>query len=510
MIPVLSRTQMREYDKHAIEVCHVPGLVLMENAGRGAADAIGEIVKLAGARIVVVCGAGNNGGDGFVVARHLLARRADVTVFLLGSSETVTGEARINHDAYIDLGGTFVELPRDAARDGLAAALASAEVIVDAVFGTGLGRAVGDDLAAVFGAINAARGLVVSLDLPSGLDADTGAPLGSAVVADHTVTFGHLKVGLLTPEGARLAGRVKVVDLGVPDSIVDHTGLVASVLERGDVASWLLPREANVHKHAAGNVAIVAGSPGKIGAALLAAAGALRGGAGLATVISWEDAIGAIESRALELMTGRIARSRIEESLDQALKGKTAVAIGPGLGLDDDARRAVDHVVLRWEGTKIVDADAITHFAGRADELAGARGKLVLTPHPGELGRLLGVKTDEIEKDRFGAVREIVKRTGHVVVLKGARTIIGSPSGLIVNVTGNPALATAGSGDVLTGITSALACQLGPERAAAAGVFVHGAAADRWSAAHGHADRGMLASDIAAQVPATLAELVKT
>lgn len=596
MIPVLSRAQMRAFDRYAIEVFHVPGAILMENAGRGAADVISALIEelqrsralgsskahgpshglspfsaqalgilnspsrgsasagvqppsvhglnmhvdtreqrraaehLASrarqfpvrhvpspgqpahyplnARVVVVCGSGLNGGDGFVVARHLLARGADVEVFLTGSSEKVTGESRVNHDAFIDLGGKFTELPFHALLRPLSDALATADILVDALFGTGLNRVVEGYLAEVIRVMNASRCHCVALDIPSGLDADSGEPMGIAVQADDTVTFGHLKIGLLTPEGARLAGNVHVVDLGVPDGpILAHVGHVAEVLRTETVGSHIVTRQANTHKHRAGNVLVVAGSLGKLGASLLTARAALRAGAGLVTVCTWPDAALSLDSRILEIMSSRIELDRIESSLDEALLGKRAVAIGPGLGLDEKARRAVDHVVLHWDGLKVVDADALTHFVGRIEQLAQARGSLVLTPHPGELGRLLGRSAHAIEQDRFGAVREAVERSKSTVVLKGARTIIALPDGrMFICMAGNPVLATAGSGDVLTGIVAAFACGMTADRAACAGVLVHALSGDSWRARTG-SDRGLLAGEIADEVPQILAML---
>lgn len=509
MIPVLSRAQMRAYDRFAIESCHVPGVVLMENAGRGAADAISRIASLDDSRFVVVCGSGNNGGDGFVVARHLLSRGARVHVFLVAQSEKVTGEARINHDAYIDVGGPYTELPPDSDLGLLERGLAEADVIIDAVFGTGLDRPIEGYLQEVIECINRAPGRRIALDVPSGLDADSGAPLGTCVEASETITFGHLKIGLLTPEGARIAGDVEVVDLGVPPYVLSQVGHVASVIERSTVGSWIEPREANVYKHAAGHVLVLAGSPGKIGAALMVARGAIRAGAGLVTVGTWPEAASAIESRLVEIMTERIDTAKIAGSLDRALEGKRAVAIGPGFGLSDAARIAVDHVVLNWDGIKIVDADAITHFAGRAERLATARGQIVLTPHSGEIGRLVGKRADEVERDRFGVVREVVRMTKAWVVLKGARTIVAGPDGsLFINTTGNPALATAGAGDVLAGIMAALACSLPVDRAACAAVCLHGLAADAWRARTG-ADRGMLATEVADLIPPVMAAVAR-
>lgn len=537
---------MRAFDRYAIEECQVPGVVLMENAGRGAADVLSAIiaerangnpegpgrkrarllrrsgfptrhVRAPGqpadypldARVVIVCGTGLNGGDGFVVARHLLARGADVRAVLTGNLEKVTGEARMNHDAFVDLGGHCEELADGTSLATLREELARADYVVDALFGTGLDRPIQGHLMAVIQAINESKAQKLALDVPSGLCADSGAALGIAVRADDTVTFGHLKVGLLTPDGARLAGRIHVVDLGVPDAkILAQVGQTAEVLDAAQVGGYFVAREPNVHKHAAGNVLVVAGSRGKVGAARLTARAAMRAGAGLVTLCSWPDAVRSLEAVADEVMTMAIDPEAIEESLRRALQGRHAVAIGPGFGLDSDAKRAVEYVALEWDGLKIIDADAITCFVGSAGRLAMAKGRCILTPHPGELGRLLGKSSAAVEEDRFGAVREAIALTKSIVVLKGARTIVGTPDGkLYVAMVGNPALATAGSGDVLSGIISAFGCSMRHDRATSAGVFVHALAADRWRARTG-ADRGLLASEIGEMVPEVVADLM--
>ncbi len=537
---------MRAFDRYAIEECQVPGVVLMENAGRGAADVLSamiaarsnahsegagrkraRLIRLNGfptrhvrapgqpaeypldARVVIVCGTGLNGGDGFVVARHLLARGADVRALLTGNAEKVTGEARMNHDAFVDLGGHCEEIADGASLGLLREELERADYIVDALFGTGLDRPVHGHLMSVIQAINEAKAHKLALDLPSGLCADSGAALGIAVRADDTVTFGHLKIGLLTPDGARLAGRIHVVDLGVPDAkILAEVGHTAEVLDAAQIGGYFVAREPNVHKHAAGNVLVIAGSPGKLGAARLTARAAMRAGAGLVTLCTWPAAAQSLEAIADEIMTTRIDPEAIEASLDAALRGRHAVAIGPGFGLDAAAQRAVQHVALEWDGLKIIDADAITCFVGSASRLATAKGRCILTPHPGELGRLLGKSSAAVEEDRFGAVREAVALTQSIVVLKGARTIVGTPEGtLYVAMVGNPALATAGSGDVLCGIISAFGCSMRHDRATAAGVFAHALAADRWRERTG-SDRGLLASEIGEMVPEIIADLM--
>jgi NAD(P)H-hydrate epimerase len=499
---------MRAFDQHAIDVCRVPSLVLMENAGRSAADLIEPYLHGNSSCVLVVCGSGNNGGDGFVVARHLAARGVDVSVALVASRETIAGDARKNLDAFIGVGGRVADFTFPTSLGSLGEALGRADAVVDAVFGTGLDRPVSGDLAEVIAAVNRRDAFCVALDIPSGLDADTGSTLGVAVHADVTVTFGHYKLGLLTPEGARLAGRVVIAGLGVPDvSILANVGHAAEVIQADDVGASFVRREPTTYKHEAGNVLLLAGSGGKVGASLLAATAALRAGAGLATIATWPDAADALASRVVEIMTIALDPTRLTESLDAALARRTAVLVGPGFGTDGRARAAVDHVVLGWEGIKIVDADAITLFAGRVAELATAKGQNILTPHAGELARLLGTTADEVERDRFAAAREATRRAGAIVVLKGARTLIAVPDGrMFLCLAGNPSLATAGAGDVLAGIMSAFGCCMTPVRAARAAVLVHGMAADLW-ASRTASDRGLLASEISENVPHVLAEL---
>jgi hydroxyethylthiazole kinase-like uncharacterized protein yjeF len=506
--PVLSRAQMRAFDQHAIEVCGVPSLVLMENAGRGATDVlVGELLEgdAADADVVVVCGTGNNGGDGLVVARHLLVRHARAHVFLAGDIAKLSPDARANLEAWRGLGGAVHEIPAgDLAV--LEQALTDADAIVDALFGTGLDRPIEGPLAGVIRAMNAAGPPCLALDLPSGLDADTGAALGVAVDASVTATFGHPKLGLLTPAGAVLAGEVHVVDIGVPGEIVAHVGGSAQLLEAADLGLWIARRPPGSHKGSSGHVVVVAGSPGRVGAPQLVARGAMRAGAGLATIVTWPAAATSIEGHVLEVMTARLDPEHMSESLDAALRAAGAVVVGPGFGLDEAARTAVEYVLASWRGPVVVDADALTMFAGRPSVFMAAK-QAVLTPHPGEAARLLGCSPAEIEADRFRSARELVAASGAVVVLKGAHTIVASPdSRLAVSPIVCPALATAGSGDVLGGIVAAMACGLPAFEAACAGVLLHGQAGEAWARTRS-TDRGMLASEIADELPQLLGAL---
>jgi NAD(P)H-hydrate epimerase len=500
MLPVLSAEQMRAFDRHATDVLGVPSLELMENAGRGAAEGIQRLLPPDPSnppRILIVAGAGNNGGDGFVVARRLLAATIQAHTFLVQPVAKLSADALTNYQLLIEAGATVSELEADTTP--LARALETAELVVDALFGTGLDRDISGFLAEVIQLVNAAKCRKVALDLPSGLHSDTGRVLGVAVQADHTFTFAHPKLGLCTPRGAAYAGRLEVCDIVEPAD-PRATGFSARIVEDADVIAHLPQRASTLHKSSAGRVLVVAGSPGKLGAALLSAHGAQRAGAGLVTIATSPACADALDHRVLEAMTARIDPASPVGALKQLFEKCDAAVVGPGLGLDATARRVVDAVVFGFEGHKVVDADAISHFAGRAAELSKARG-VVLTPHAGELGRLLGIDYQQVEDDRFGAVARAVELTSAVVLLKGRYTIIGAPDTLpFVNPTGGPVLATGGSGDVLSGIIAALACELEPQTAAFVGAYLHGAAADAWAEAR-DADRGMLAHELADELP---------
>lgn len=502
---ILNRAQIREYDRLATALCKIPSLILMENAGRGAAEFIAHLGEDTGTkpRIAIVCGTGNNGGDGFVVARHLAAQGyAEIAVFIVGDAQKISGDAKVNFEAMLASGILY------AAPD--AAAIRGADIVIDALFGTGLDRAVTGDAAAAIAAINAAGGIRIALDIPSGLDADTGAVLGIAVKAAHTVTFAYAKPGLYTPEGRNHAGDIHIVKLGVPDTkILATAGHVAALIERETIAARLQPREAKTYKHRAGDILIVAGSAGKTGAAKLAAEAALRTGAGLATVCTWTEALPAFEKEVKEIMLAELRRDAIAASLGAAVTKRSAVVVGPGFGLGSDAATAVEFVLNTVDIPLIIDADALTLAAAMPEALKNSRAQKILTPHAGELARLLGVTAAAIEADRYAAVARAAYLTQSIVVLKGAHTLVAAPDGkILVSGEANPVLATAGSGDILAGIIAAFAAQLPPVAAAAAGVYVHATAGNLWQKKTG-SDRGMLAGDIAALVPEVLGNLLR-
>jgi hydroxyethylthiazole kinase-like uncharacterized protein yjeF len=504
MALVLSAAQMRAVDKAAIE-SGVPGAVLMENAGRGAAALILGERAAANRDVRVVCGVGQNGGDGFVIARHLANAGARVTVLLAAPRSKLAGDA--------DLFARVVE--RDARivlRDGSAgdgalwrSLLSGAEVLVDAVFGTGLRDDVRGAPAAAIEAMNATPALRVAIDVPSGLDADTGRVRGVAVKADLTATMGARKLGLvLDPEAA--VGRLEVMDLGVSietlAAAASAVGPLCHWIESHEIAAVLPRRSPGGHKGTAGHVLVIAGSPGKTGAAVLVGRAALRAGAGLVTIASTEAGQAALDAKVLETMTAVYAAGADADGQSyQVLAGLAgrmkAVALGPGIPTGEGMRALVRRLVGELPLPLVVDADALNLLGTEAAALArAAAAPRVFTPHPGEMARLAGVTTAEVQADRLGQARRLAAQANAVVVLKGARTVIAAPDGdAHLNPAANPSLGTAGSGDVLTGVIAALCGQgLSALDAARAGVHLHGLAADE--AARVLGTRHLIAGDL--------------
>lgn len=479
----------------------------MENAGRGAVEVlVREFGEARDLRVVVVCGAGNNGGDGYVVARRLALLGARVEVFSAVAKERLRGDAASNHyAAERSLGAT--RMLDDSSLPEFEQALGRAHVAVDALFGTGLERPIEGLMRAVIERLNAATLKRCALDLPSGLDADTGRVHGLAVRADVTITFAGHKLGLLTPSGAEYAGKVALADIGVDAAALPEISSSARLADDESARALLTPRSVAAHKATSGRVLVLAGSPGKVGAALLVAEGALRAGAGLVTLAGVPTLVDALDRRVLEAMTARLDEAHVEASLEPLLAATKVVATGPGLGFDATARAIVERVVIEHPGVVVVDADAISHFKDSAERLASARGPRILTPHSGELARLLACSAAEVEADRFAALARAVELTRSIVLLKGPHTLVGSPGALpVVGRRGSPALATGGSGDVLGGVIAALACEHSPLDAAWAGAYLHALSGELWAATNG-TDRGLVAHEVAAGIPRARAAL---
>jgi ADP-dependent NAD(P)H-hydrate dehydratase / NAD(P)H-hydrate epimerase len=505
--PLVSAAQMRALDEHTIRKLGVPGDVLMESAGRAVVQVVLALLA-PGDSVCVVCGPGNNGGDGLVIARHLHQLGVPVRAALL--SERLGGDA-----APQLVRARAVGVPLDGKRWRAPAS----GVIVDALFGTGLARTLAGDASASVKRINAARSArpgavrVVAVDLPSGLSSDTGQVLGAAVAADVTVTIGLPKLGLVFEPGRGLAGRITVARIGIADA-VPNLRLDTSIWTRAGAAAALPVRPNDAHKGTFGHALLVAGSEGKTGAAALCAEGAGRVGAGLVTLACPAGLNDILEAKITEAMTAplpdtgaRQLAAAAEDGIVALAATRDAVGLGPGIGRARETTGLVRALAKRLDLPLAIDADGVVAFAGELELLRSRRAPTVLTPHPGEAAAVLGVKPAQINADRARAARELAAKSGAVVLLKGAGTAIAAPDGeLIVNPTGGPALATGGTGDVLLGVVTGLLAQgVPPLRAAALAAYLHGAAGDRISARRG--DTGLLAHELLLALPLVIMAL---
>jgi NAD(P)H-hydrate epimerase len=498
---------MRALDHNTIETLGVPGGTLMESAGRAVVEAV-LALREGEEPVVVVCGPGNNGGDGWVVARHLHQAGVPVRAAQLGDPSNLRGDAEDNWRRAEAIGVKVEgERWRAPARGG---------VVVDAIFGTGLDRDVRGAAAASIRRILAAReagARVVAIDLPSGVCADTGRVLGEAVRADLTVTLGLPKLGLVLEPARSLAGAIRIARIGIADAAPDAE-IRAEVWTRAEAGRRLPKRPAAGHKGTFGHVLIVAGSEGKTGAAALAAEAASRVGAGLVTIGCPAGVHDILEVKCTEAMTAplpdtpaRALAAAAEPSILALAATRDVVGLGPGIGRDDETLGLVRAVAKRLEVPLVLDADALLAFAGDLALLTTRPAPTVLTPHPGEAAALLGGSPAALNEDRPAAARRLAAATGAVVLLKGAGTLTADPEGgLIANPTGGPVLGSGGTGDVLLGLVAGLLAQgLGAREGAALAAFVHGAAADAYTRRVGAS--GLLAAELAAQIPETLAAL---
>ncbi|MCA2977795.1 MAG: NAD(P)H-hydrate dehydratase [Myxococcaceae bacterium] len=492
----LSADEMRRVEAAAAEL-GMPAAVLMENAGAAVARAALALAASHG-RFLVLCGPGNNGGDGLVAARHLHAAGRVVFVEVLSDAASLGGEPARNHRSLEAAGVRCAPIAG-------ALPVGPGDVVIDALFGTGLSRAPAGRFGEAVGRISAFRAAgakVLSADLPSGLNGDSGVPFAPCVTADATCAFGFLKLGQALEPGASRCGAVELVDVGVPaaaHAVLSGPGVF--VVEERDVQGRLAPRRVDGHKGTFGHVLVVAGSRGKTGAAALAAKAALRTGAGLVTVASRPEAVQPILQHAPEVMGVELASEgplglADFNSILEAADGKQALVIGPGLARGPDTGRLLGALLEELTIPCVLDADALNALEGQVGLLDKARGELLLTPHPGEMGRLLGRPTADVAADRVGLAREFAQAHSVVVLLKGARTVIAREDGAVfVNPTGNAGLATAGTGDVLSGMAGALLAQgLTTEDAALVGAWAHGAAGDL--AAQRRGLLGLVASDV--------------
>jgi ADP-dependent NAD(P)H-hydrate dehydratase / NAD(P)H-hydrate epimerase len=494
---LVTAEQMRQADAASGQLHGMPAAILMENAGAALALAALELACADG-RIVVLCGRGNNGGDGLVAARWLHARGRQVWVEVVGGADGLADEPSRNLRALRAAG-----LEPSGIGDELR--LGRGDVVIDALLGTGLTRpAQGPYARAIerIGAWRADGARILAADLPSGLEADTGQPLPPCVQADLTLSFGLLKLGQLLEPGRSLCGELRQVEIGLPPSAVAALGPPHCYqVEEQDVRALLAPRRADAHKGSFGHVLVVAGSAGKTGAAAMVGLGALRAGAGLVTVATRPDALAPVLAHAPELMGFELAAGGGLGPADltallEAAEGKDAVVVGPGIPRGEQTSTLLATLLEALQVPCVLDADALNALADMPAAFGKARCPLILTPHPREMSRLVGQSTSQIQADRPGQGRALAQAHGVIVVLKGAGTLVCLPDGVVyLNPTGNPGMATGGTGDVLAGILGGFLAQgLTPKDAAIAGVWVHGLAGDL--AAKTWGQRGLIATDL--------------
>lgn len=497
---ILTAAQMRNIDRRATERFGIPSIVLMENAALAVADTIFEHYPDCD-RVALLCGTGANGGDGFAVARHLENRGVVPVVLIAGERTAVQGDARINLTICELLGIPIYDVREAGEVETALAHAADADLIVDALFGTGLNRAPSGFHAELIRSIAELRLPVLAVDVPSGLDASSAEPFDPCIQAEVTVTFAAPKVCHIFQPAAVYCGDVVVAGISIPEAAIEEEDVRLRLLTPADIQPHIEPRLEAAHKGTYGHVGAIAGSPGRSGAAVLCARGAIRSGAGLVTVMTDGETARLVHAGSVESMTWT------GTAIDAFLAGKDAAIAGPGLADHETAYEQTRAFVSAIRIPLVLDASGLNAFAGRITEINPDHQPRVLTPHPGELARLLGTDTASIGADRIALARDAARQSQCVVVLKGHQTLVADPDGYVaVNPTGNPGMASGGMGDVLSGMIAAfLARGTDAFDAACAAVYLHGMAGDLLREEMG--DTGLTAMDLADRIPYAITRL---
>ena len=510
---VLTASEMREADRRTIEDIGIPGRALMENAGQAVARTMERVLPdLPSRRVAVVCGKGNNGGDGLVVLRALATRSVAAKAWVLCPFEQLSGDARDNLHAAQKLGLPVDAVPDEPSWRQALSEISLSDVIVDAIFGTGVTRAAAGLAEQVIRDLNGLPGFKVAVDVPSGLSSDTGEIAGLSIQADLTVALAASKVCHLIPPACLRSSRLEVVDIGIPKSVLEGVGGRLRTIETEELRDFFPKRRAEAHKGDFGHLLIVGGSLGKPGAAVMAAHAALRAGVGLVTIAAPRAALPLMAPALPEAMwepleqtaDGAISMSAYGR-LQELLAGKSSLAIGPGLGQNTETVGLVKRLVTENDLPIVIDADGLNAYQ---DDIGAfpAKRPLALTPHPGEAARLLGCAARDIQKNRLDAVRRLAAQAGGCVLLKGYRTLVSDPSGhVFINLTGNPGLASGGTGDVLTGIVGALINRHPVDVALRVAAHLHGLAGDL--AAESVGQTSLMATDVIRSLPNALLRL---
>ena len=502
----LTSSEMASVDREAIQNLGIPGTVLMENAARGVATVIYKYVK--GNSVLVVCGSGNNGGDGLATARNLYNMGYDVEVVMLAQPEKLKGDAKLNYSILSKL-PIPISVLKETELFEFGLKLKDFDVVVDAIFGTGLSRPVEGIYKHVIDLINRYAKKVVSIDIPSGLSGSTGEVLGTCVIADYTVTFAYPKIVHVMPPACEYVGEVFIVDISIPEEAASVLDTDRFILTLDEVAFLLPPREIMSHKYTFGHLAVIGGSKGKTGAPSMVAEASLRTGVGLSTVIVPSSLNEIFEVKLTEAMSipvedenkGYFTVSSLQTTLDVIKSGKfSAVAIGPGLGNAPETFEFAREFIKHCDKPMVIDADGLNAIAENPGVLRG-KEDVIITPHIGEFSRLTRLSKEEILSDLFGCAQRFATEYGVTVILKSGRTVIATPNGkLYLNVIGNPGMATAGTGDVLAGVVgSLLAMGLEAEDAAKLGVFLHSLSGDL--AAKKLTQESLIATDLVRYLP---------
>jgi len=509
---IVTAAEMQEIDRRASSEFGIPSLLLMENAGLQVVRALEEEFPSCLSRPVsVLCGRGNNGGDGFVIARHLHSRGRKVQVFLLAKKQEVKGDALVNLQILEKMGVKIREVQRLSDLEGEREGILGSDLIVDALLGTGAHPPAKGLVAEVISYLNRLGKPIVAVDIPSGLGADESHPVGECIRADLTVTFGLPKRCLFLYPAAEFAGKVRIADLGLPPQLLTDPQLRLSLIEPREVSAAFPRRRRDAHKGSFGHVLVVAGSTGKTGAGAMTSLAALRIGAGLVTFALPASLNSSMEAKLDEVMTEPLPETE-EGSLStlaldkivRLLEGKDCLALGPGLSLHPETQELVRKLIPQVKVPLVVDADGINALVLHLDLLGQAQAPLVLTPHPGELSRLLSVSVEEVQRNRVAIAQKFSSGFGIYLVLKGKGTLISDPQGnVFLNPSGNPGMATGGTGDVLTGLLAGIiATGVEIPLALRAGVYLHGLAGDL--AAQEWGEEPMIAGDILERIPAAL------
>ncbi len=515
--------EMQEMDRETIESFGIPGRVLMENAGRGTFKMIVDLFPdIASKKVCVLCGRGNNGGDGFVVARYLMEKGVETDIFLLSSRDRLRGDARANMSLVEKLcafkkkeGGEnrIIQIPDREAFLKYKARIIHSDLFVDGIFGTGLNSDVRGFFRDIIDLVNLSNRPVISIDIPSGLNADTGKPCGVSIKAFATASFAFAKPGHILYPGNEFTGKLEVIDIGIPGFIVKKKSPLLHVTKKALVKSFFVPRNSQAHKGNFGHLFIVAGSIGKTGAAALASNAAMACGTGLVTLGIPESLNSVMEPQVVEPMTFPLSEGEkgflSENSFNQIVelsKGKTAIAIGPGIGTKESTEKLVKRLITAIDIPMILDADALNVIAGDIDILKEKKASVILTPHPGEMARLMHCSTAEIQANRLEIAQNFAMKFDVILVLKGAGTITAMPDGrAFICTKGNSGMASGGMGDALTGIISGFTAQgFSSENAAIAGPYIHGLCGDVLACNRGKF--GFTASDMVDIIPETIYE----